>query len=1058
MFFQKFNTLIPLAIGICLLFSFKEDTELNPPNGEKTSGANYFLNRGLMFIEKGKADSAFLCLKKAQQQYLASGNYRAVINCLYYLGCIEELRKDNISSLKYFTEANYSITKYKVVHPLQTDILYKIGKQYFTQDKFDPAYKATNQCLTLKVKAADSTLARIYHQKGIIEYYKGDYILAIASLQKSADIGSKAFGTNSLFVSDQINNLGVMNFMINKFDEALTYYEKSESILKSGHITSPIALAATYTNIGLIYRIKKDVENALLFYNKALDLSLPDPVGAKYNIASTYINISSVYRLQNDRSNEFDCLNKALSFSQKYYPVLLPKINQQFAIYYTEIKDFTKAEYYYEYAIRSARQLFSESPEIAYYYINYGQFQAERKNLPKSIEAFRKALPLCLKYFGKRNISTSSCLLNISSYFLDKNQPDSALHYIHEAIIANSTSFNNTDDLSLPDEDQSLLATQMIELLNVQVSILERLSNRSKETLTKDSYLKATWNAHQLALKILDNIHWGYINEDSRIFLFENEENTYTKALECALTLYEKSHLPDYLTQAFVITDKTHASSLQNAIKEKELPKSFKVRDSSLLQETQLKKDLSFYQELLLKEKYSKKPDSLKLKFWTQKKADLTFQLEKLLLQIKTNKPAWYQYKYRTVDNELLQQTQAKLKPNEILVEYFYTKSTLYSFCIDKANLRYHSSPLPPAFDEDLQAVLSFVGKPKVYISDSSSYLNYRKAAWNLYKLLLQPYESVSTGKNLIIIPFEKLTYIPFETLLTHETLNKSYNFKQLPYLIKQHTVRYLYAANLLAIEKRSNTNGMMAAFVPTYSSPDQENTLAQNKTRSTGLEMLPEASKEVESITPYFPGKIYTTTAASEDNFKKYASQYRTLHLAMHAVIDDNAPLNSRLVFTPKSSTNEDDLLYMYEISNLSLNADLVVLSACNTGVGKLQRGEGMMSLTRSFAFAGVPSIIMTLWSVNDNTSAQLMKCFYKNLASNTSKDVSLNNARLEYIENTDLIHAHPYYWAGYVLIGDNRPLKRPANTLWIIGVAVIILLSGAGFFIRNKKLSARK
>jgi Uncharacterized protein conserved in bacteria len=248
-----------------------------------------------------------------------------------------------------------------------------------------------------------------------------------------------------------------------------------------------------------------------------------------------------------------------------------------------------------------------------------------------------------------------------------------------------------------------------------------------------------------------------------------------------------------------------------------------------------------------------------------------------------------------------------------------------------------------------------------------------------------------------------------------------------------------------------------MMAFAPSYPRPRQ-NLLTAKGSQRNSLGLLEETMNEVKTISKYFPGEIFSSNTASEENFKKRAAHYGILHLAMHALIEDEDPMYSRLVFTPNSSRNaDDDLLYTYEIQRLQLDADIVVLSACNTGIGKLRKGEGMMSLTRGFAFAGIPSIAMTLWSVNDNSSFSLMKNFYHNLSKNYNKDDAMRNAKLEYINNTDIIHSHPYYWAGYVLVGDNSHLKKPGNLLFTISIFSSLLIFVTSIWLVRKRLHRR-
>jgi CHAT domain-containing protein len=159
-------------------------------------------------------------------------------------------------------------------------------------------------------------------------------------------------------------------------------------------------------------------------------------------------------------------------------------------------------------------------------------------------------------------------------------------------------------------------------------------------------------------------------------------------------------------------------------------------------------------------------------------------------------------------------------------------------------------------------------------------------------------------------------------------------------------------------------------------------------------------------------------------------------------------------MAFTQKNDTLEDGLLNTYEIYSMKLNCRMSVLSSCNSGSGKLQRGEGVISLARGFIYAGCPSIIMTLWTVEDKSGVDLMTSFYENLKTGQNKTEALRQAKLDFLENADPLKAHPYFWAGYVVIGDDTPLfTNYKKYLIAVGVFIIIAIFAYFFFLRRRK-----
>jgi CHAT domain-containing protein len=169
----------------------------------------------------------------------------------------------------------------------------------------------------------------------------------------------------------------------------------------------------------------------------------------------------------------------------------------------------------------------------------------------------------------------------------------------------------------------------------------------------------------------------------------------------------------------------------------------------------------------------------------------------------------------------------------------------------------------------------------------------------------------------------------------------------------------------------------------------------------------------------------------------------------------DDN-PLNSWLAFTTAESndpadTIEDNRLYAYEIYNLPLNADMAVLSSCSSGFGKMHKGEGMMSLARGFYYAGCPSVVMTLWQVSDKSSSELMTDFYKYLKRGKSKQEAMRLAKIDYLDSSDDLTSNPYFWSGFVVLGDSSPIyKKSGMAYW---VSILALFIGLLVFFQYKK-----
>ncbi|NJN78766.1 MAG: CHAT domain-containing protein [Saprospiraceae bacterium] len=225
-------------------------------------------------------------------------------------------------------------------------------------------------------------------------------------------------------------------------------------------------------------------------------------------------------------------------------------------------------------------------------------------------------------------------------------------------------------------------------------------------------------------------------------------------------------------------------------------------------------------------------------------------------------------------------------------------------------------------------------------------------------------------------------------------------------------------------------------------------------QTLRDGTVQLQGTGKEIQAISTHFGGDFDQSETATKANFLKNAPDFGILHLAMHGEANYEHEKFANLKFTnTKGQSKEAYLLYQSEIANMDLNAQLIVLSACETGLGKYIYGEGIASLGRSFMYAGVPSVVMSLWKVDDKATSQLMPYFYENLAAGMSKDKALHEAKLTFLKKEDFSKLHPHYWAGFVAIGDVQPIKKQTTwQYWLFG-GLLMATFVIGIFIWKKR-----
>jgi CHAT domain-containing protein len=318
-----------------------------------------------------------------------------------------------------------------------------------------------------------------------------------------------------------------------------------------------------------------------------------------------------------------------------------------------------------------------------------------------------------------------------------------------------------------------------------------------------------------------------------------------------------------------------------------------------------------------------------------------------------------------------------------------------------------------------------------------------------LYSDFLDPVSQFIGNKKLILAPDEVLASFPFEALVTRKPDDKTL-FNNAPWLIQEHSVSYLYNAALLpSVNDKDQSFSELAAFAPDYhgtAAMHDSVLLDIRQGLNSKLRPIPGAMEEVNQIIRLFKGQKFTGSDASIGHFEEQLHGDKILHLAMHSLISGRDPMESKLVFSP-GATDSSGVLEAHQIYNFQINSPLIALSSCNSGAGKSLAGEGIMSLSRAFTFAGAKSTLMTLWAVNDKAASRLVSSFYMNLKEGFAKDEALSKAKRDFLKNASPLSAHPYYWANYVISGNQTPLIEKASvlsvrTIVLLGMGILLLM----------------
>jgi CHAT domain-containing protein len=401
-----------------------------------------------------------------------------------------------------------------------------------------------------------------------------------------------------------------------------------------------------------------------------------------------------------------------------------------------------------------------------------------------------------------------------------------------------------------------------------------------------------------------------------------------------------------------------------------------------------------------------------------------------------------------------LQSVQAKLKVDDAMLSYFVGDSMVFMLLIQHDDCQLFQGKTPADLIAKIEQMRRGIFQPYLpdFVKQSISYSleDYQLASQELYQHLLAPMAS-SLPTHLIILPDGPMADLPFAALLTDASSDS--------YLVQQHSISYAWSASLWTEMRQRNESldppsKKIFAMAPAFSGTGEEMDIRSYHRGFLGP--LPFSGKEVSAIARIFETDSLLGKKASSEAFWEKAEDYRIIHLSTHGKANREDPDHSFLAFASDKPGQEsgsersgdqassEELLYLSQLSLLRLQAEMVVLSACETGTGTTFRGEGIYSLARGFTSAGAGSLVSTLWQVNDQLTASLMQRFYEGLAEGKAKDVALREAQLALIAEGE----SPFYWAGFTVIGDERPLRKHGfNYYWLL-----LLLVPAAYLLYRK------
>jgi CHAT domain-containing protein len=800
-----------------------------------------------------------------------------------------------------------------------------------------------------------------------------------------------------------------------KTNQAVTSYEKAWRIYQTYQLTNYDIVEFCLKPLGNLYTIIGDYDNAENTIKHYYFIANQEK--NENNTIAAILNLSNVYQSSGKNTQAIDLLKNTLKtakLSSVQKGNLLNNLGNNYLLSGKQLsidpKTYFKAENSYEAAIQLLKNKQNQSEALSNCYRNLASLNAQRGNLEKAKTYFKKAKTL---------------------FFSSKNQEVRAIAKLHyeEALL-----LFKQREITQANESIQLVYQTLIPLYHYQKRTIPLQSSLYAETILLDALdLQADiYNLQNQPKKALQVYSLCFPVEElmSSLLLFENSKiinqirmsNRTEKCIAIYNYLYKKEKKISYIEKAFQLAERTKSGVLKSELS--------RNRTASK-KEKQKIQELQFWNNEILKEQQKGALANIYKINKAIKKQNETMLLLKELQSKNTN------LKEESINLKALY---SKLESDDALMVYYFSGlEKMYYFTLDgtqNEKIALNSFSNDAHYSVYFWQFIAYFNDANAIANDIKGYNHFGKIAYDR----LQLPQNIDK-KNLIIIPDGLLDFLPFEALITKES--NTTNFEKMHYLLHDFNIAYNNSASFyLNAKPFSPKEKTVLGIFPVF-----------EKTKYN----LTYSKTELQSIKNSFKGRFFENDSASFENFKNNASAYSILHLSTHATAGN--------IETPASIKFYDREVLYSELYHLNINPNLVVLSACETGIGKLYKSEGAMSIARGFQFSGAQNLLFSLWKVNDYTTSVFMGDFYKYIKKNGSYFEANAEAKLDYLKNKNIPNAKksPYYWAPFVYYGSLE--NKEKDNYWLAFFVIFSILFQCIVLyklflrrIKNKKIKTKK
>ncbi len=840
-------------------------------------------------------------------------------------------------------------------------------------------------------------------------------------------------------------------------EEELALLQKALRILLASSDVNNLYGKGIYGNMAACYLLQGDYHQALAYYQKSLQIANTIWGTAHRQIGMCHNNLAEAYEAVLDYDQQLFHAQKTLTIFREVFnenSTFTAASYQTLGRAYKNLGQYELAIENFEQDAKITRQLIKEDGEgIADYHINVASCYGLMGEPEKQLTHLEKALTIYISIHQTTHPQIAAIYNALADWYDTQQDYDQQLIFAHKAVCSVSTGIFDNNYLSSPDLSTIQLYQEAFTALLHKARAAHQLYLQNKD----QEYLEFSLTTYQLLDQVLHQIKQSYKTDASKLFFSKQVAAIYAEGIHIAMLLKRPAI-------AFYFSEQAKVALLRANLQDITAKELGEIPSELLEQEKALRIELNYLDKRIIQEEQKGKQADQKI---IQKLQDQYFEYKNkydlLIEQFENDYPQYYQLKY---DNKIvsIRDLRRQIPEEGILISYYIGTTYYYIFFVTEEEFDCIEMVNPPNKLEQLcttfyQAINLHQKKEYVELGQRI----FHSLVTPIADLIINPYFD-EDDKPLIIIPHDYLAYLPFEALL-YDKASVNTPYHELPFLLHQCTIQYHYSATLwLHNQQRSFSKKLQdhsfAGFAPIYAPPNDqyetptspslkvsEATIQSWQDRSSSIEgshwkPLPYSQKEVNQVQQLFDGYGYPTKTflfdqANKANFIQHTNEVQFLLIAAHGLVHDEQPQLSGLVFYPSNTTDmvvdgareersadlsneameKDSIFSMQEAYLLNIRADLVVLSSCESGIGKLEKGEGMMAVNRGFLYAGAKHVVFTLFKVYDEPSAQLIETFFAYVLAGDSYATALRDVKRDFVKQEKL--ADPKFWSAYILIG---------------------------------------